>query len=412
MRRLRRCTLPNTVHTRTAQSAPRGMTRSAMSHFARKCGLVYFSPVPYDSYAQRPHFMVSAFVDAGFEQVLWIDPYPTRLPTPLDLRRLGRRIAKSGPPGDARVRVLSPTALPIEPIPMSEAINHALFWGPVRTALRAFAQDTTHCVIGIGRPSKLAEWTLSNVPHAYSFVDVLDNFPAFYSGLSRLAMQSRLRSICRKVSDAFCSSWSMAERLRPLREDIALVPNGHAIPLNTTIASPVRRACIAYVGSIAPWFDWPLVCALARGLPEVVIRILGPEHVGRPSELPVNVELRGAVPQADVTEALRGCAVGLIPFHINELTDGVDPIKFYEYRGMGMPVWSTSFGDMRMRDHREGVTHVHAASDWRHLWARALANRADMRDIAAFRAATHWRRRFEPMIVAAMRLRHRGTMTH
>ncbi len=101
-------------------------------HTARGSGLVYFSPVPYGSYAQRPHFMVSAFADAGFERVLWVDPYPTRLPIPMDVRRLGRRPSEAGPPLDPRVRVLRPLALPIEPLPMGGLVNHGLFWAPVR----------------------------------------------------------------------------------------------------------------------------------------------------------------------------------------------------------------------------------------------------------------------------------------
>ena len=36
--------------------------------------------MPYESYAQRPHFLATAFVDDGFESVLWVDPYPTRFP--------------------------------------------------------------------------------------------------------------------------------------------------------------------------------------------------------------------------------------------------------------------------------------------------------------------------------------------
>ena len=40
--------------------------------------------------------------------------------------------------------------------------------------------------------------------------------------------------------------------------------------------------------------------------------------------------------------------VGLIPFLKNRLTDSVDPIKYHEYRALGLPVVSTSFGEMPM----------------------------------------------------------------
>jgi hypothetical protein len=44
-----------------------------------------------------------------------------------------------------------------------------------------------------------------------------------------------------------------------------------------------------------------------------------------------------------------GFTVGLIPFLINELTDGVDPVKYYEYRALGLPVVATPFGELARR---------------------------------------------------------------
>ena len=53
--------------------------------------LIYFSSVPFASYAQRPHFMVDAFAEGGFGSVLWVDPYPTRFPAWTDLVRIGSK---------------------------------------------------------------------------------------------------------------------------------------------------------------------------------------------------------------------------------------------------------------------------------------------------------------------------------
>ena len=49
--------------------------------------LLYFAPVPWDSYEQRPHYFARHWLDLG-GAVLWIDPYPSRLPRWNDLRRL------------------------------------------------------------------------------------------------------------------------------------------------------------------------------------------------------------------------------------------------------------------------------------------------------------------------------------
>ena len=58
--------------------------------------LLYFSPVAWASYAQRPHYFTRHFLRAPGASVTWVDPYPTRLPNLADLR---------GRPPDAAVAV-------------------------------------------------------------------------------------------------------------------------------------------------------------------------------------------------------------------------------------------------------------------------------------------------------------------
>ncbi|WPM80664.1 hypothetical protein R5W60_02800 [Brucella pseudintermedia] len=74
-----------------------------------------------------------------------------------------------------------------------------------------------------------------------------------------------------------------------------------------------------------------------------------------PGELPANIEI---FPPCEHTEAMHKMAefdVGLIPFLQNELTNSVDPIKYYEYRALKIPIISTNFGEMRYRDTVNGV---------------------------------------------------------
>ena len=361
--------------------------------------LIYFSSVPYESYAQRPHFLATAFVDDGFESVLWVDPYPTRFPVLTDLARLGRRTVADPKPGHPRILVVRPAALPIEPLPMSGWINHLIAWRTVRAQLLAYADGARHCVLAVGRPSRLAEWALKHVPHNRSFVDVLDNFPAFYRGLSRIAMMARLRAVCESVTDVYCSASQIAADVSEVRSDALVVLNGYSTDYLPEPSRIEQRRYIGYVGSIAEWFDWPLVCSLALALPDVTVRLIGPEFVARPTEMPANIEFLGERPQDEIADFVRQFAVGLIPFRINDLTSGVDPIKYYEYRSMGVPVWSTNFGEMKHRGEIDGVSHITSRTDWRRLWHEVLATPLpDFDEIASFRAAVGWSSRFEPIL--------------
>jgi hypothetical protein len=52
---------------------------------------------------------------------------------------------------------------------------------------------------------------------------------------------------------------------------------------------------------------------------------------------------------------MQSFSVGLIPFLQTRLTKSVDPIKYYEYRAMGLPVISSTFGEMRFHQNDTGV---------------------------------------------------------
>ena len=100
--------------------------------------LVYFSPVPWVSFAQRPHKFVEWFHASRGGEVLWVDPYPTRLPKLADFRRI--KVAGGGTTKlavnvstPAWLTVLHPYSLPIEPLPGAGVIN-GLLWKDVITS--------------------------------------------------------------------------------------------------------------------------------------------------------------------------------------------------------------------------------------------------------------------------------------
>lgn len=152
-------------------------------------------------------------------------------------------------------------------------------------------------------------------------------------------MMARLRAVCESVTDVYCSASQIAADVSEVRSDALVVLNGYSTDYLPEPSRIEQRRYIGYVGSIAEWFDWPLVCSLALALPDVTVRLIGPEFVARPTEMPANIEFLGERPQDEIADFVRQFAVGLIPFRINDLTSGVDPIKYYEYRSMGVPVW-------------------------------------------------------------------------
>ena len=155
-----------------------------------------------------------------------------------------------------------------------------------------------------------------------------------------------------------------------------------------------RDVVLGYIGCLGSWFDWPLVLELARRLPESRLELIGPRHAPLPGNMPSNISIFPPCQQSEAPKHLARFSAGLIPFRNNSLTAGVDPIKYYEYRAAGLPVLTTSFGEMALRKAEDGVFFLDQANDLSSLVNRALGHRENRTAMARFRRDHDWRERF------------------
>ena len=359
--------------------------------------LVYFSPVPAASYAQRPHFMVEAWLEQGIEEVLWIDPYPSRLPNLGDLRRRGGAASEAS--FDTRVRVVRVPALPIEPLPGGALVNRRLLWKEVLRALDDFSSPRP-VVLGIGKPCALSRIALAEVPAVFRFYDAMDDFPEFHRGLSQRSVRRHEDAIAAGVDLVVCSSTSLANKFASRGHRVERILNAYPMA-GLADKSPLAKQPIAdgsticgYVGCLGGWFDWPLVLELASQLAAVQFELIGPCAVPAPRRLPANVRLLPECSREQAVTFARRFTAGLIPFRLNRLTAGVDPIKFYEYRGLGLSVLTTRFGEMNQREHEPGVFFLERPDGFANVARAAFAYRSQPAEVAAFHRAHDWRSRF------------------
>lgn len=359
--------------------------------------LVYLSPVPWSSFAQRPHKFVEWFHARMGDDVLWLDPYPTRFPSLSDAHRLGRTTRDAElsaiPPW---LRVIRPFAFPIEPLPGSAWVN-ALIWRPIFHELEAFAAKRK-TLLAIGKPSALATLTLKHLSASPSVYDGMDDFPAFYSGISRRAMRSREQKLVRSVSIVLASSTKLKERWSFLRPDVRLVRNG----LDLKVLPPPRisdglrsNKVLGYVGTIGAWLDWEWLIALAKARPADEVTLIGPTFAPPPAALPNNIRILPPRTHPAALIAMQDFDVGLVPFKKNELTASVDPIKYYEYRALGLPVISTDFGEMALRKGEEGTFISGGVLDIGQLVQRALCYIPQSESVRQFALSSSWDTRFD-----------------
>lgn len=354
--------------------------------------LVYFSPSPWSSFTQRPHKFVEWYLHRFGGPVLWIDPYPTRLPALRDMHRL-KMPRKSDLGGSCLpgVRVCTPRALPIEPLYGSTFVN-GLLWNKTVDEISAFTDTKT--VLGIGKPSQLALCVMEKLKFSMIFHDSMDDFPAFCAGVCRRHMEHVEFEVMQRSFKGIASSTKLKSRWK--NGEALLVRNAfdaRFIPDLTLKKNRSGAPCLGYIGTIDHWFDWDLVLRMARTCPQVSIRLIGPVLVPPPEPLPKNVTIGQPRPLAKAMEAMLDFSVGIIPFKLNRLTDSVDPIKYYEYRALGLPVLSTPFGEMAYHAKDGGVFFT--GEELQESVELALAHKDSTNNVNLFRLENSWDCRFK-----------------
>ena len=343
--------------------------------------------------------MIRHLLRHGVERVLWVDPYPNRLPRPGDLLRApagaGAGAEQERAHGD--VEVLRLPALPLEPLPGCGWLQRVAAWRGPLERLRDFARPGTRLLVG--RPGGLAAYLAEARDWSGIAYDAMDDFPAFYGGLSRLHMARVERRVVRRAQRIFVSSTALWRRFAGLGCPVERVANAfdpEAIaPPPGAAGAAGRPRVIGYIGTLGRWFDWDRVRALAAACPEWELRLYGPVFVPPRRRLPANVRLEGPRPFAAVPELLRTFGLGLIPFRTGRLTAAVDPVKYYEYRAAGLPVLSTAFGEMEGRGRADGVFHL--GGDPAAAVARARRWCPEPRVEAAWRRENAWPARLGPV---------------
>jgi hypothetical protein len=275
--------------------------------------------------------------------VIWIDPYPIRFPKLGDFRNLLlESVITNKTEENPRLKIVSPRWLPIEPLAGGKFILRAIW----RQMFRDFSQFTdTDIKIICARPSQLAEDIINLFPNSEVLLDYLDDFPNFYAGRAKSNLNKKLAFVLERANWIITSSHFLFHKVEKMH-NVELVLNAGA--QSTPNQSKTLRApfTFGYIGTVADWFDWQLIDELANQHPESTFNIVGPIFQLPKFKLSKNIKIYGPVSHGQALDIMSRFDVGLIPFRLNDLTNAVDPIKYYEYRSLGCFVISTAFGEM------------------------------------------------------------------
>lgn len=168
---------------------------------------------------------------------------------------------------------------------------------------------------------------------------------------------------------------------------------------NRTYARPpeladVERPIVGFYGNLDWWIDWALIERIAA-LDAYQVVVLGGTE-GQAPKVPAElrdgpIRFLGWKPVRELPAYVDAFDLCLFPFVVNEMTDGVDALKLWEYLAFGRPVVATGTKFIRQRADLFYVTDQETVED---TLARALAEKDDAERVAhRMRAAAErdWR---------------------
>lgn len=189
---------------------------------------------------------------------------------------------------------------------------------------------------------------LLGVPTIYDCVDDHGAYP----GLIDRAIVERLEQRTANIASAvIATNETIAAKFGTFVDKLSLIQNGvdhelFAIPAAAwlgTVKSLPREHKFLYVGAMREWFDTKTLASVANAFPDSEIDCFGEAQPDVCRELSKynNIVFKGTRPQSEIAQIAPNYDVALIPFRGSSLTQGVDPLKFYEYVSAGLPVVSS-----------------------------------------------------------------------
>lgn len=173
------------------------------------------------------------------------------------------------------------------------------------------------------------------------------------------------RKIAEKVDVIICTSDAIREDLSRYKENCFTVTHGVDFDhFNSAfgvenVPDDIRgipKPIIGFFGGLSERVNFRLIYEVGIRYPDAKIVLIGEKSasLGKIEKLK-NVYILGFKDFRELPLYLKHFSVCLIPYHVNELMEGVDPIKLREYLSLGKPVVSVDLPEVRKF---EGLVYI------------------------------------------------------
>jgi UDP-galactopyranose mutase len=197
-------------------------------------------------------------------------------------------------------------------------------------------------------------------------IDLLGDISVVYDAMDELTlfrfapdgMAEREMRLLGRAAVTFAGGASLGEAKARRHSRVRTFPSGvdvdhyrqaqdTSLPLPDDLA-PLASPRVGYVGVIDERIDYDLLREVAAMRPDVTWVMIGPVIKVSPEELPVaqNLAYLGQKSYLSLPMYLRGLAVCMMPFALNDATRFISPTKTLEYMAAHRPIVSTPVTDV------------------------------------------------------------------
>ena len=304
-------------------------------------GVVILSSIEWGFLWQR-HQIFASYLTKLASQVVFVESLPKRLPSATELSRVLRRLkgvthfyspyTSVRPPN---LEIISPKALP--PLsPMLDRINKAIFLPRLARA-----------ILDLSGPKPIVI-TYLPTRTALDLLDLLNPCLVVYDCVTYWKADPRAPAsageleptLLERADTVIADSDFLVSHVGKRRPDVVQIPPGvdfeHFNSLSRRVVKKVEIAC--YFGGVGPRINVNLLARVAR---HFRLLIVGPIRVRMPP-LPETARVTGPVPHQQLPGYIREADVLLLPYLVNEFTQGVMPAKLFECFATGLPIVGTA----------------------------------------------------------------------
>jgi len=298
-----------------------------------KLKILYFSTVNWKWIKQRPQFIAEGLSENRFEVDFFsITPF-------------GKQKVKKIEIND-KLKINDRYVIPLaSKAKVIKAINKML----VKFSLRK-----EYDIVVLTHPEHLMYLPCFLKNNTKIIYECMDNIPLFYSKTKRKYIEDLERKLSDDSQIIIVSSNYLKMKIQNKygikSEKIKIIRNAvdKKISNQEIVHINLRKPNLMYIGTISEWLDVDTLICFANKNLEFTIYLVGPFENSIKLKLKKisNIIFVGKINHDEVASYIASGDIMIIPFIVNELIEGVDPVKLYEYLAFNKPVVTSYWNEL------------------------------------------------------------------